>query len=168
MTDVTAALHRSGKHCSNFEYSCSHQKLLTTSQVPQIWQHVQVIDMTFCLTALHAELLSLCIVDAYAKCYSNAGNALPCVMTNAKCTLRHTCSGATLLVPSIELSKWSRRLIAPAPWYRDVIASRVARPIMTVGTAMDLQHQTWCLRNANGHKWTHTPGLKHRMTLATK
>lgn len=70
-----------------------------------MWLHVQKVDMTFCLTALHADLLSVRMVDACGNCCSNASNVLPCVMTNAECTLGHTCSGATLLTPSTELSK---------------------------------------------------------------
>ncbi len=123
---------------------------------------VQVVDMTFCLTAVHADLLSVCTVciDAYANGYSNASNVLSCVMALGKYTLRHTCSGATLLVPSTELSRWGRRLIAPAPLCRAAIASNVARPAMMVGTAMDLQHHTLSLHIAVGHKWTHTPDRK--------
>lgn len=82
------------------------------------------------------------------------------VMTAAKNSFRLTCSGATLLVPSTELSKWGRRLIARAPLYRAAIASRVTRLVMMVGTAMDLQHHTWSLCVGAGHKRTYFPGRK--------
>jgi len=63
-----------------------------------MWLHVKMIDMTFGLTALHADLLSVRTVDAYTNCYSNASNCLPCS--------HDRCQSAPWGIPAQELLSW--------------------------------------------------------------